>query len=85
MRYYKDIENGYIIAIGTGDGGGTEIAEEEYNTIMSVIRQKPPRADTTDYRLKEDLTWEEYYRPPDEAEIEADSDEALDILLGVVD
>ena len=80
MRYYKDIQNGYIIAIGTG-GGGIEITEEEYNTIMSVIQQKPPRTDTTDYRLKEDLTWEEYDRPPD-PEPEIDSDEILDILLG---
>lgn len=64
MRYYKNIENGYITAIGTG-GGGTEIAEGEYGEIMYVIQSKPPRTETTDYHLKTDLTWEAYEREPD--------------------
>ena len=81
MRYYKTIENGYITAIGTG-GGGTEITESEYNQIMTVIQSKPPRTATTDFRLKTDLTWEEYERiDPVEPE-EIDDTEALDILLG---
>ena len=81
MRYYKVIENGYITAIGTG-GGGTEITEAEYNQILSVIQSKPPRTATTDYHLKEDLTWESYERiDPVEPE-ELDPEEALNILLG---
>jgi hypothetical protein len=32
MRYYKNIENSYILAIGTG-GGGTEITEAEYASV----------------------------------------------------
>ena len=81
MRYYKTIENGYITAIGTG-GGGTRITETEYNTIITVIQNKPPRTETTDYHLKEDLTWEEYERiDPVEPE-ELDPDETLNILLG---
>lgn len=81
MRYYKLIENGYITAIGTG-GGGTEITEQEYNTIMAVIQNKPPRTETTDYHMKEDLTWEEYERiDPVEPE-ELDPEEAMNILLG---
>lgn len=81
MRYYKLIENGYVTAIGTG-GGGTEITEQEYNTIMAVIQNKPPRTETTDYRLKEDLTWEEHERiDPVEPE-ELDHEEAMNILLG---
>lgn len=58
MRYYKNINNGYILAIGTG-GGGTEITEDEYGEIMTVIRNKPQRTETTDYRLRTDLTWEQ--------------------------
>lgn len=81
MRYYKLIENGYITAIGTG-GGGTEITEQEYNTIMTVIHQKPPRSGDMDYRLKTDLTWEEYYSPEPEPPEDIDDTEALDILLG---
>lgn len=81
MRYYKLIENGYITAIGTG-GGGTEIMEQEYNEIMTAIQQKPPRTGTTDYHLKEDLTWEEYERiDPVEPE-ELEPEEAMNILLG---
>ncbi len=56
--YYKQIEDGYIMAIGTG--GGIEITEDEYNTILSVIYSKPPSTDVLSYRLKEDLTWEPY-------------------------
>ena len=80
MRFYKTIESGYIIAIGTG-GGGTEITESEYDQIMAVIQNKPSRTETKDYRLELDLTWEEYDRPP-EPEPELDGEELLDILLG---
>lgn len=80
MRHYKTIVNGYITAIGTG-GGGTEITEAEYNTIMGIIQQKPPRTETTDYHLTENLTWEEYTRPPD-PEPEVEGEELLDILMG---
>ena len=81
MRYFKKIENGYIIAIGTG-GGGTKISKSSYDEIMSIIQNKPPRTETTDFRLKKDLTWEEYERPIDPADDEIDAEEALDILLG---
>lgn len=81
MRYFKQIENGYILAIGTG-GGGVAITEQEYNEIMSVIQQKPPRTETTDFRLKVDLTWEEYEVPPEPPEGDIDDAEALNILLG---
>ncbi|MBR2880783.1 MAG: hypothetical protein IKB96_00260 [Prevotella sp.] len=81
MRYYKDLQDGYIVAIGTG-GGGVEITETEYETILEAIRNKPSRTDTTDYHLREDLTWEEYERiePPDDTEPSAE--EVVDILLG---
>ena len=81
MRYYKVIENGYITSIGTG-GGGTDISKAEYNNILAVIQSKPPRTATTDYHLREDLTWESYERiDPVEPE-ELDPEEALSILLG---
>lgn len=81
MRYYKDIQDGFIVAIGTG-GGGVEITETEYESILAAISEKPARTDTTDYHLRQDLTWEEYERiePPDESEPSAE--EVVDILLG---
>lgn len=82
MRYYKQIIDGYIAAVGTG-GGGTEITETEYNEIMSVIQNKPARTETTDYHLKEDLTWEAFeVEPIDPSDEELDPQEALDILMG---
>lgn len=81
MRHYKLIEDGYISAIGTG-GGGTEITVAEYDQIMAVIHTKPERTETTDYRLKTDLTWEAYTVEPQTDDEEISDKEALGILLG---
>ena len=67
MRHYKTIDSGYIISIGTGSGG-EEITAQEYTEILSVIRNKPTAREGFDYRLKTDLTWEEYELPPVEPE-----------------
>ena len=83
MRYYKKISSKYIVAIGTGHGG-TEIGEAEYNEILSAIRSRP-QSEGKGYRLKTDLTWEEYDLPPEPEpsdEDELSEAEALDILLG---
>ena len=85
MRYNKQTSNNYILAIGTGYGG-TEITEAEYNEIMAIIQNRPT-AKGKGYRLKADLTWEEYDLPPvpepsDDDEIS--TYEALNILLGGV-
>ena len=81
---YKLIQNGYLMGVGVGNQG-EEITEAEYSEILSAIRTKPPRTDTTDYRLREDLTWEAYEveppTPEDEPTIE-DKAEAYDILVG---
>lgn len=86
MRFYKIIDNGYILRIGTGLDG-TEITETEYNEIMSAIQNRPQATETTDYRLKTDLTWESYEREPDPEPEPEDSDkaEAYDILMGVIE
>lgn len=80
MRFYKQTDGDYITMIGIGSGW-TEITESEYNEIMAVIRNKPQGTATTDYRLREDLTWEEYEIPP-MPEPDIDDSEALEILLG---
>lgn len=84
MRYYKQISDNYIIAISTGYGG-EEITESEYNEIMAVI-QSCPHADGKGYKLRTDLTWEEYDLPPEPPEEEEITlEDALDMLreLGV--
>ena len=84
MKYYryKQITDNYITAIGTGYGG-EEISETEYNELMAII-QNAPKSAGKGYKLRTDLTWEEYDLPPvvvsDDDELSAD--EALNILLG---
>ena len=85
-RYYIMYDDSYshIIAIGTGCGGA-EITEKEYNSLLTLIRNRPTPPSGKDYKLTTSLEWEEYDLPPapepsDEDEI-GDS-EALSILLG---
>ena len=82
MRYFKTVDNGYITSIGVG-GGGAEITNIEFDDILSVIRNKPPRTSTTDYRLKPNLTWEEYERidPDPEPETPENLFDAARVLL----
>lgn len=82
LRYYKHTADGYIVSVGTG-GMGAEITEAEYNEILTVIRNKPAATETTDYRLREGLTWEVYeIEPPDPETEEIGEVEALSIILG---
>lgn len=84
MRYYKLIEDGYIVAIGTG-AGGEEITKEEYDEIMSIIRNKPTAESGCDYWLKEDLTWELVEVPEVEpADDEISGDELLNMIEEVM-
>ena len=39
MRYYAQYDNNRLTAIGTGFGG-VEIAEEEYNRLLTELRTK---------------------------------------------
>ena len=71
MRYYKHIENDYVLYIGTGPGG-EEITAEEYENILTIIRSRPTAEVGYGYRLKTDLNWELYELPPvEEVEQEA--------------
>ena len=46
MRYYAQYnEFGKLLVIGTGNGG-TEITEEEYNRLLTEIRQKAALVDS---------------------------------------
>lgn len=81
MRYFKLVNDGYILFIGKGNCG-TEITESEYNEIMSVIQNHPQETETIAYRLKDDLTWEPYEMEPIPESDEVDDSEALEILLG---
>lgn len=76
MRHYRVDKDGYLLSIGTGNGG-VEITEEEYNHILEVIRNKPEG----DYILTSSLEWEAY-TPEEPTEIGPTTEEILNILLG---
>lgn len=83
MRYYKNVKDKYILCVGTGNGF-TEITQEEYENILSVIKNRPI-VTGKGYKLKEDLTWEEYDIEIVETDepTEEDYAEVGKILLGV--
>lgn len=94
MRYYKQVSDGLLLAIGTGQGG-TEITEAEYNALLSEIREKAAFVNklySGEITIDEvPADWqEEIQRRVDERiaakgtaeEQDISADEALDILLG---
>lgn len=83
MRKFKIVNSGYLSCIGEGTNG-EEITEDEYKTLLSVIQSKPPRTETADYKLRTDLTWEEYELKPPDPDPEIDDSEFVEMLLGVI-
>lgn len=82
MHCYKVIKDGYVLVVGMGYGG-IEITTDEYNGIIAAMQNRPAPPEGYDYRLREDLTWEEYELPHiDPAEEEISDSEALAIILG---
>ena len=81
MIYFEKDSNGYIISFGMADREvATVITEERYNAIKSTVSEKHS-AEGKGYRLKTDLTWEEYDLP-DPVEEEPTSEELFDIITG---
>lgn len=81
---YKNTENGYIVSISKG-AGEIAVTEEEYNSLLSIIRSAPSAPDGFVYLLREDtLDWELAELPPEPepTDEEPDDSEALAILLG---
>lgn len=83
---YKQIEENILVAIGeikSISEGLTEITEEEYNTILSVIASKPEDTDTIVYKLHADtLEYVGYDRP--EEPITEPTDPAVDSIISEV-
>ncbi len=61
---YKYINDGYIIGVGSGAGAGEPITENEYNTILDKINNRPTAPEGFTYRLTAALKWELVELPP---------------------
>lgn len=55
--FYKYINDKYIIGVGTGFGG-EEITEQEYNSILGKINNRPEAPEGYSYRLTTAMEWE---------------------------
>lgn len=85
MRYYKTYDDGYIISVGSGGQQGETITKDEYDEIVNVIKNIPIK-DGYYYRLKLNLSYEEFKAEEIEIPIEPDDSEYTEagkILLGV--
>lgn len=80
-KYFKNIEGDHLTSISTGTGG-EEITKEEYENILSVVRNCPTADVGKVYKLRTDLTWELVEAPAEPVDDEISNDEALNIILG---
>lgn len=62
--YGKYVNNGYIIGLSIGSVTGDEITEDEYNTILDKINNRPTAPEGFTYRLTTALEWELVELPP---------------------
>lgn len=69
--YYKQIENGIILSIGTlevANDSLTEITETEYNNLLAIMEKAPQDGAEYGYHLSaETLQYEFYVKPREEA------------------
>ena len=80
MKFYKQISDGYIVAIGTAESTVSgEITQAEYAQLAGMIAERPTAPEGKYYRLKADFTWELCDLPPAEAP-EQYTQEALEWL-----
>ena len=81
---YKQIEENILISIGESKAigeGQTEITEEEYNNILSIIQSKPEDTETIVYKLNaETLEYEPYDRPEEPTPTEP-TDPTIDSII----
>ena len=84
MKYYKEVTDNIIIGLYKSDNLSlTEITEEEYNNILSVIANKPEDTETIIYKLHADTLEYVAYDRPEEPVIEP-TDPVIDSIISEV-
>lgn len=79
--FSKIVLDGYIAAVTTGNGT-KQITESEYNTILSLIHNRPIAPDGFTYKLKADtLTWELVELPEPSSEDDEATEEEIKKLF----
>ena len=84
--YYKVIEDNILTSIGILENineNVIEITAEEYNNILSIIRNKPEDTDTIIYKLHADTLEYVAYDRPEEPVIEP-TDPVVDSIISEV-
>ena len=84
--YYKIIEENTLIMVGKSkviNKPQIEISEDEYNNILSVIKNKPEDTDTIIYKLHSDTLEYVAYDRPEEPVIEP-TDPVIDSIISEV-
>lgn len=61
--YFKIVSDGFVLGVGTGNGG-LQITQEEYQTIVELIQEKPSAPSGYTYMLTEALEWQLVELPP---------------------
>lgn len=79
MRKYIRKENGYVLSFGVGNGY-EEITDDQYKSLTEAMANRPEDGSGYIWRLRTDLVWEKEEVPS--IELEPESDEILEILLG---
>jgi len=81
MRFFKVIRAGYITCVGKNGRCGEEITQNEYETLLAIMRAVPTEIG---YRFALNADTLEWIREPDEpiGEEELTDSEALSILMG---
>ena len=79
-RYFVSKQGGYIQGVYAGTAGENEITQEAYQAVIAAVQAMPEAPEGKGYRLKDDLTYEEYDLP--EAGEEISDTEAMNIIIG---
>ena len=67
--FYKYINDKFVIGVGIG-AGGEEITEQEYNSILGKINNRPKAPEGYSYRLTTAMEWELCEVPKTEPTVE---------------
>lgn len=82
-QYYKIVENGLIVGIGTnGNDEVAETDEAEYNELLTLFRSAPVAPVGYVYLLRDDPREWVLVELPEEPDPELTDDETLQIILG---